>query len=292
MYTRRNFVKDAALLSAALLAGNNLYAAGKKQAIGLQLYTLRKVLTSKNVDGIMGRIAALGYKEIEMFGYSLRDKFWGMDPKAFKKLLKENKLTAPSAHIAFDNFLSGKDENELRLTCEAAAAAGNKFLVVAWIPEIYRTTINDYKLLAAKLEKASGIAGQYGLGFAYHNHDFEFKPLENDVTGYDIILKETSADRVKMELDLYWSVKAGIDPIQLFEAYPGRFPLWHVKDMDKVSGSFTEVGAGTIDFKKIFQHKKTAGLQHFFIEQDEVNKDVFVSIQESFDYASKNLVAE
>ena len=290
MPTRRTFIKNSGLLGAALIFNNDLLFAGKKNRIGLQMYTMRNVIDSKNVAQVLARIAVIGYKELEIFGYTARDKFWGLDPIPFKALLKSHGLTAPSAHISFENFLTGKDESEFRFTCETAAIVGNKFIVVPWLAENYRKHGDDYKLLAGRLNKAAIIARQYGLQLLYHNHDFEFTPLENGATGYDLILQHTDKELVNFELDLYWTVKAGKDPLQLFRDHPGRFPLWHVKDMDKATRSFTEAGTGIINFKEIFQQKKLAGLRHFFIEQDEVKKDVFESIKQSFDFAKNNLL--
>lgn len=289
MHTRRKFLQQSALIAAGFLLPQEIFAAGKKKKIGLQMYTLRNVIKQNNIASVLTAIAKIGYRELEIFGYSGRDKFWGMEPKPFKALLKANGLKAPAAHISFENFLTGKDETELRLICEAANILGNEFVVVAWLKESLRTTAADYRLLADRLNKAAVIAHQYGLQLAYHNHDFEFKTLEPGVTGYDILLKETDEQLVKMELDLFWAVKAGKDPLILFEENPGRFPLWHVKDMDKASGSFTEVGTGSINFQQLFGAAKTAGLQHYFIEQDEVKKDVFTSITESYGYAARNL---
>ncbi|MBC7936155.1 MAG: sugar phosphate isomerase/epimerase [Rhizobacter sp.] len=290
MSDRRTFIKNSGLLTAGLLLHNDSLFAGKKEKIGLQMYTMRNVINSKNVAEVMARIAAIGYKELEIFGYTGKDKFWGLEPKPFKTLLKAHNLTAPAAHVAFENFLTGKDETEFRLTCEAAKIVGNKYIVIAWLGEKYRRNADDYKLIADKLNKAGIITQQYGLQLLYHNHDFEFTRLEKDTTGYDIIIMNADKQLVQLELDLYWAVKAGRDPVQLFKDNPGRFPLWHVKDMDKSTRSFTEAGAGIINFKQIFEHKKLAGLQHFFIEQDEVKKDVFESIRESFSFVKANLL--
>lgn len=266
------------------------FFSAERKKIGLQMYTLRNVVNQNNIEGILNRVAAIGYKELEVFGFSTANKFWGLDPVAFKKLLKSTGLKAPAAHIAFENFLTGKDEDELRLISDAAATIGNKYIVVAWLEEKHRSNADNYKLIAEKLNKAGRIAHQYGLQLAYHNHDFEFTQLGNNVTGYDIILKNTDKELLKLELDLYWVVKAGKDPVQLFRENSGRFPLWHVKDLDKATNTFTEVGAGSIDFKKIFEQSKLAGLQHFFVEQDEVKKEVFKSIGESYAYVKGNLV--
>lgn len=284
MTNRRSFLKTSGILSAGLLLNNEIFAADKKQKIGLQLYTLRKLINSKNVHEVLAKVASIGYKELEIPGFTVKDKIWGIEPKALKAILKANKLTAISAHVAFENFLTGKDELEFRICCEAAGILDHRYLVVAWLPDQYRKTADDYKLIAAKLSKAATIANQYGLQLAYHNHDFEFTELEKDQRGYDILLNNTDAKLVPMELDLYWALKAGVDPLVLFEQHPGRFPLWHVKDMDRITGGFTEVGSGSIDFQKIFLQTQQAGLKHFFIEQDEVKKDAFESVKESYEY--------
>ncbi|MES1221669.1 MAG: sugar phosphate isomerase/epimerase, partial [Bacteroidota bacterium] len=129
-----------------------------------------------------------------------------------------------------------------------------------------------------------------GIQFCYHNHDFEFEQ-EDGKYKYDVLLNETDPALVKMEMDLYWVSKAGQDPIKLFEKHPGRFPLWHLKDMDGTADhAFTEVGNGTIDFKKIFTHAGKAGMKYFFVEQDKCPGSPFDSITKSIGYIKKNLV--
>jgi sugar phosphate isomerase/epimerase len=114
---------------------------------------------------------------------------------------------------------------------------------------------------------------------------------ENGQYPYDILLDNTDKNLVKMEIDLYWLTKAKQDPIALIGKHPGRFPLWHVKDMAKTEKQmFTEVGNGVIAFKKIFEHNKKAGLKYFFVEQDICPGDPFISITQSIDYIKKNLV--
>ena len=133
--------------------------------------------------------------------------------------------------------------------------------------------------LAEKCAKA-------GIQFCHHNHDFEFA-AQGGVYPYDILLGQTDPKLVKMELDLYWATKAGQDPVKLFEAHPGRFPLWHLKDMDNTPDhKFTEVGNGTIDFKRIFAHKATAGMKYWFVEQDKCPGSPFDSITKSINYST------
>jgi sugar phosphate isomerase/epimerase len=149
-------------------------------------------------------------------------------------------------------------------------------------------TIENYKKLPELLNKSGEITKKSGIQFAYHNHDFEFEKFDETKNIYDFILENSSQDLVKMELDLYWISKAGLDPILYFEKYPKRFPLWHVKDMKSGTKDFAEIGNGTIDFKRIFEAKEKAGLEHWFLEQDSSDKDIFESIKISKKYISEN----
>ena len=125
---------------------------------------------------------------------------------------------------------------------------------------------------------------------AYHNHDFEFTKYGNE-TGYETLLSGTDKDNVKFEMDLYWVVRSGNDPVELFRKHPGRFPMWHVKDMDKTNPKInTEVGTGSIDFKSIYKNSKEAGLEHLIEEQENFSIDPFVSIKKSFDYVNHDLI--
>ncbi|SIQ78398.1 Xylose isomerase-like TIM barrel [Chryseobacterium sp. RU37D] len=125
---------------------------------------------------------------------------------------------------------------------------------------------------------------QVGIQFAYHNHDFEFEKFDESQNVSDFILKNSSPEWVKMELDLYWISKAGIDPLTYFEKYPKRFPLWHIKDMKDGTKDFAEIGNGIINFKRIFEAGEKAELQHWFVEQDSSDKDIFESIAISKKY--------
>jgi sugar phosphate isomerase/epimerase len=147
--------------------------------------------------------------------------------------------------------------------------------------------MDDYKKHAQLFNQAAEVCKKSGIQFGYHNHDFEFVTLEGQ-TPYDFLLKETDPKLVQMELDLYWISFAGKDPVAYFKKHPGRFPLWHVKDMEK-SGerSFTEVGNGSINFQRLFDAKKTAGLKHFFVEQDVSKRTPLESIEISIQNVKK-----
>lgn len=243
--------------------------------IGLQLYTVRRDL-EKDFEGTLQKVAALGINEIEFAGY------FNQKPEEIKKLLKELKLAAPSAHVSTEVL-----RKSLPQTIAEAKTIGHKFLVLGYLPEEERKSLDDYKKLIEMLNKAGEECQKANLQFAYHNHDFEFKKYEDKIP-YDLILSETDAQKVKMEMDLYWISKAGFDPLAYFKKYPKRFPLVHVKDMDASPKKFfTEVGRGVINFKKIFAKAEIGGVKHCFIEQDETPSAPLDSVKTSFEYLKK-----
>ena len=288
MTSRREFLKTSALVSAGLLAAPSLFAYDKKY-IGLQLYTLRDAM-AKSVAGTLSRVAEIGYNSVEAT-YS-DGKYYGTEPKAFAQLLKQNNLIMPSTH-----YLLGEDaKNQGTLlngwdkAAEDAASVGQKFMICAWLSPKERGKLDHYKKLADDFNRAGEISKKAGLQFCYHNHDFEFI-AENGKYPYDILLENTDKNLVKFEIDLYWLTRAGQDPVALIEKHPGRFPLWHIKDMDKTEKKmFTEVGNGVVNFKRIFEHNKKAGLKYFFVEEDICPGDPFDSITQSITYIKKNLV--
>lgn len=250
-------------------------AKGKLSGIGLQLYTVRRSL-EQDFEITLRRIAALGIKEVEFAGYFDRS------PKRINKLLRSLGLASPSAHISTETLRKG-----LPQAIEAAKIIGHKYLVLGYLPEGERRSLDDYRKLIKLLDRAGEECRKAGLQFAYHNHDFEFVAIDGKMP-YDLILAETDARTVKMELDLYWITKAGLSPISYFEKYPGRFPLVHVKDMDGTPRKFfTEVGGGVIDFGTIFSKANEAGIKHYFIEQDETPGEPLESVKISL----KNLKA-
>ena len=289
MTTRRSFIKAGSLLTAGAVFKKDLFFDNRIDKIGLQLYTLRDIIKN-DVTGVMSKIASIGFKEVEVYGYTNENKFWGMQPKEFKRVLDSNGLAAPSSHILFEKFFTGDNEDEIKRVCEDANIIGNEFIVFPILNEPYRKNINDYKILTDKLNAAGKIVKSSGLQFAYHNHDFEFITMEDGNHGYDIILNNTDKDLVKLELDLYWAIKAGQDPVKIFERDPGRFVMWHVKDMDKTTRSFTEVGTGAINFKRIFRSQERSGVKHVFVEQDIIKGDLFKSIRQSFEYVKSKVL--
>jgi sugar phosphate isomerase/epimerase len=288
MTNRRTFIQQAVIASAGILANPVDLFAKPGQKVGLQLYTLRDQI-SKDVKGVISKVAGIGFKEVETYGYSPTDGFWGLNIKEFKSLLKSHGLKSPSGHYNFEPYLGADNMDSLKQNIEAAQGIGQKYLTVPYLSEPLRKNLDSYKVLAAKLNQAAILARKSGLQLVYHNHDFEFKDF-NGTTGYDILLRETDRSDLKFELDIYWTVKAGKDPISLFEQNPGRYVMWHVKDMDKRDKSYTEVGSGSIDYKQLFAKAKVSGMKHFFVEQDIIKIDPYESISQSFKHLKTSIL--
>lgn len=279
-----------AAAAAALLPSFACSAAVKGKTVGLQLYSLREQIP-QDVKGVIEKIAKAGYKEVETYGYSPKTGYWGMDARAFKNLLTANGLKSPSGHFGIDDFITSGDKELLKPIIEGAAAIDNHYFTVPYLGEPIRKSLEDYKKITGRLNEAAELVKQSGLKLAYHNHDFEFKPYEGGATGYELLLNGTDKNLISFEMDLYWVVRSGNDPVALFNKYPGRFVMWHVKDMDKANHALnTEVGTGTIDFRNIYKHARQAGLEHLIVEQENYKKDAFVSIKESFDYVNRELI--
>jgi sugar phosphate isomerase/epimerase len=285
---RRSFVKTTAMATAALAATDSFAFASNKRKIGIQLYTVRDELKS-GIDAVIAKLASVGYEQVEMFGYN-NGKYFGKTMAEMAALLKQHNLTSPSAHIGLADFLHKGNDDVWKKAVEDAQVIGNKYMVIPWIDANYRQSIDDYKKIAARVNRAAELTTAGGMKFAYHNHAFEFEK-HGDTTGYEILLNETDAKLVKMELDLYWVKNAGKDPIELFRQQPGRFTMWHVKDMDKNDkNKQTEVGNGSIDFKAIFKEAKKSGLEYFFVEQENYDVSPYDSIEKSIRYVKANLV--
>lgn len=278
MLTRRNFLQSAAVAatgSALLAMPQNTFAKQTIKAPGVQLYTVRNEM-AKDFEGTLKAVAALGYKEFEFAGYNNRS------PQEIKSLLAGLGVTTPSAHFALGEF----DKN-LTKTLDLAKAMGHKILICPFLMPDQRKTLDDYKKVAAILNKAGEACKKAGLTFGYHNHDFEFKPLEGQLP-MDLLLAECDKNLVKIELDLGWISYAGADPLAYFAKHPGRFINFHVKDMNPNTKEITvELGRGNVNFQRIFTKAKQAGAKHFFVEQDRSTMPPLESLKISMEYLKK-----
>lgn len=295
MTSRRVFIKSASALSAAVFVKGPLHTFGRTPVIGLQLYTVRDAM-AKDPLATLSRVAQIGYNSVENATYTGTEKFYGMDAAAYKKVLTNNGLKANSGHYRLGEEMDkgmpqqGTILHDWQKAVDDASVVGLKYMVCAYLSSTERGGLDHYKKLADIFNEAGETCKKSGIQFCYHNHDFEFE-AQDGIFPYDILLDRTDKDLVKMEVDLYWIKKAGQDPLALFQKHPGRFPLWHVKDMSKEADhSFAEVGSGVIDFKKIFQHKEQAGMKLFFVEQDKCPASPFDSISNSYRFIKANLV--
>ena len=291
MLSRRSFILNSSMAAAAaLLVPSFACVASDKKSVGLQLYSLRDELP-KDVKGTIAKVAKAGFKEVETYGFSIKDQFWGLTPAEFKKLLDDNGLTAPSGHYGLGSYLTDGNTEELKAAIAAAKVLGSEYVTIPWLDESIRKSADDYKKIAAKINEAGKLAKEAGIRLAYHNHNFEFDK-QGDTTGYEILLKGTDKNLVDFELDLYWVVRSGNDPIKLFKENPGRFTMWHVKDMDKANPALNaEVGTGSINFKPIFADAKLSGMKHFFIEHETNYKpNPMESVAASCAYIKKEII--
>lgn len=284
MTTRRKFLTQAGLISAGVLIAPQLLSAKTNHIVGLQLYSLRDQLP-KDPKGVIAKVAAAGYKEVETYGYSKQGGFWGLSSKEFSALLKQHGLKTPSGHFGMDDYFVHDKTDVLETYIEAANATGMSYVVVPSINGEVLKSADQFKMVAEKMNKAAEICKKSGLKLGYHNHNFEWKPVDG-TTFYDTLLKHTDPALVHMEMDIYWVVRAGQNPVKIFQQHPGRFALCHIKDRDKTNPNInTEIGKGSIDFKTILRKAKLAGLKHYIVEQENyINIDPFVSIKESANY--------
>ena len=282
MTDRRRFLElTGAALAAGAAAPGLLRALGEREGaarigrIGLELYTVRSEM-EKNVEHTLARVAQIGYKEVEFAGY------FGRTPAQVRAALAANGLAAPAVHIGLDDIRPPT----LQRTLDSAHTIGHRWVVVAWIDEKDRKSQDDYKAIADTMIAASVEAAKAGVAIGYHNHDFEFT-LFNGTTGLATLVERTANTAVAIEMDLYWAIMSGQDPLAWFAKYPGRFPLVHVKDSaGPPKHVMTDVGAGTVDWKKIFAKHQQAGIKHYFVEHDEPG-DAFASAAASYAYLKR-----
>lgn len=247
--------------------------AGRPFAMGVQLYTLRSLL-DEDVAGTLEALAEIGYEEVETAGYH------GLSPADFRSALDAAGLLAPAGHRQLPQLTP----DALPETIEEAQALGYEYIVCPWIQEADRQTLDDYRALADTFNDIGSRCADAGLQFAFHNHDFEFEPIDGTVP-FDLLLERTEPSLVDYELDLFWVVAAGADPIAYIEDHPGRFPLFHVKDYaPDQNPPMVAVGAGTIPFADIFEVAQAQGrIAHAFVEHDNPN-DPLATVADSYAY--------
>ncbi len=261
-------------LGALSLPSSILAAALRHQidSIGLQLYTVRAALAA-DFDSTLARVAAIGYREVEFAGY------FGHIARQVRAKLDEVGLVSPSAHVSLDATGAGWEE-----LLQDAHTIGQQYLVVASVGSVRE--LDGYRRIAERFNRAGEIAKKAGIRLAYHNHDYEFSPLQGKLP-YDVLLEETDPDYVCFEIDLYWIFKGGQDPLTYFTRWPGRIQMLHLKDAKRSPPhDMTEVGAGMLNWRRILASARSAGVKHYFVEQDNA-ADPFASINASHTYLQR-----
>jgi sugar phosphate isomerase/epimerase len=239
-------------------------------AIGVQLYTVRAAMES-DFEGTLRSLAGMGYREVEFAG------LFGHDPAQVRSLLAELGLSAVGSHVDWTRFRDDADD-----AIEETLALGAQYLVFPWTPESERRSLTQWHGWATRLNEVAAASSDRGLPVAYHNHDFEFTPIDGTLP-YDVLLAELDPNRISFELDLYWLAKAGGEASALFERSPGRFPLAHVKDLRSSDQAIVDVGQGDLDFAAIFAQAAQSGMQHFIVEHDQP-ADPMQTVQSSIEY--------
>lgn len=289
---RRSFLRHSIVTAAAIGAGRPLFAQAAKSPylsdLGIQLYTLRNEI-AKDVNATIKAVAAAGYKQVEMYGFPNCD--------AIVKAARDSGLALHSSHFEWDSVVNPKDDSysDFSKILDKAKEVGLKHLVIPYLADGNRKTLDDYKKVAAHANKAAALAKSAGIQLSYHNHNFEFEPKENGVSGFDVFVKEFSAD-MKFELDVFWVKAGGLDPVELVNKLKGRVTQLHLKDLKKdipipsyssvPADAFQEVGDGIIAMAPLLAAAQEAGVEHCHVEQDQ-SPDALASIKQSIDFLNK-----
>lgn len=297
MNSRRQFLKTSAAAIAGIVVSSPLFAElyKKKTSVGIQLFTI-PAMVAADFKGTLTKLAAIGYKEIEFFGpyeFSAKETiegwnrfapslgitknaFYGYKLSEVKSLLKDLRLTTPSVHLDLQTM-----RTNMGPAMEALSSLGTKYVVIPAVgnPE----DRNDFNKLADEFSTFGEQMSKYGLTFVYHNHGYEHTPKDGKVL-MDTLLKQTDADKVKFELDIFWMTAGGANPVDYLTSYPGRFKLLHLKDASEpirfsgdggsvdqwmpLFGKMADPGTGVLDVSGIIDAAKKSGAEHFYLERD------------------------
>ena len=275
MKTRRDFLKITSGLAAGAMFLPTLASAKKVKNVGIQLYSVRKEMLADAV-GTLKALAKIGYKELES-ARSEKGNYYGLQPKEIKKIAGDLGMAVKSGHVHIDK--------DFQRSIDYAAEAGQSYLVCSSLPSNGQT-VDNYKNVAEIFTKAAEECKKSNLIFGYHNHEYEFEK-ENGQVLYDVLLDNTDPKLVTMELDLGWVIISGHDPLAYFNKYPGRFPLWHLKDMDGKKKESTEFGKGEVQIIEMLRNADKSGVKHIFVEQEEYASTALESMKYDFDYLMK-----
>jgi len=281
MIDRRTFLQGlSATVATGLILPGKLSASPTAVTIGIQLFTIRDMVKNDFL-GTLKVLSKIGYNTIEAAGYQ-NGKFYGLNPGDYAIICKENGLQPLSTHSSV-NLINAEE------VITDTAKAGMKYLVLPSVAKEKRQNADDYKKLADEFNIIGSKCKNAGIKFGYHNHAFEFEKTENQIP-FNILLERTDPELCFLQIDLFWMVYAGYDPVDYFEKYPGRFEVWHVKDLvGGESRESTEIGNGIINYPSLFSLKEKSGMKYFFVEQESFIISPVESITISYNYLFKLL---
>ena len=272
---RRQFLGTGMALTAAICEPRKLLALDKENqyfnAIGIQLYTLRDQI-KEDVGKTIKAVADAGYRQVEPYGFPNAD--------LMIEAARDNGLAIHSSHFAWDSVVNPEDKGVMpfKEVLERANKVGLTHLVVPYLAEKNRTSLDDYKQTAERCNKGAEEAKKAGIQLSYHNHSFEFETLEGGKTGYDVLMEEFSND-MQFEIDVFWVQLGGHDPVELMRELNGRVSQLHLKDLNKMikvpmyggipKEAFEELGDGVIPMEPIIEAAEVIGVAHCHVEQDQ-----------------------
>jgi sugar phosphate isomerase/epimerase len=282
---RRRFLQNAGLglTALALSRKEQLLANPYGMPIGLQLYTVRDHM-EKDLEGTLERVAEIGYREVESGSFD----YYGKKPAELRRILTDHGLK-----IISTQFQESQLKSDLERHIASAKECGVSYIGLASLDEQDRKSLEAVKRDAEWFNQIGKSVSGAGCRFFYHGHNFDYANVDGAVI-YDELIRRTDPKLVSFELDCFWCVRAGKDPVDYFHRFPGRFPQLHIKDLkpgyppttgeDSRPGAFAEVGQGVIDWKKIFKAAREGGMKHFYVEQDECDRDSLESAKISYNY--------
>lgn len=267
---RRQFLHQSTLTVFAIgLSFPHLaFSSSQNYKMGYQLFSIRDYM-AKDPLNTLKALKAMGYEDFETYGYDAKtNRIYGYTVQKFKAVLDELGLTTTSGHYGFADYMQASN-TELKAyvaqCIQAAKTLNSKYITWPFVPEDYRNP-KGFEHLAKMLNLIGEQVTAAGLGFAYHNHGYEFESWYG-TTGHQIIIENTNPDWVKLQMDMYWAVRSGKSPKELVAAHPGRYVMWHIKDMDPDTQDYTEMGKGAIDYPSLLPDPKTSGLEFYYVEQ-------------------------
>lgn len=268
---RRKFIKNVSIIGgSAILPFSCLSNMNQpKYKMGYQLFSIRDEMAKDPIETLKA-LKLMGYQDFEIYGFDdERGRYYGFKASEFKKILDDLELSVTSGHYGFSTYLN-KSKDELERFVDrciiGAKELNSNYITWPWIAPEQRT-IENFKIMSQQLNIIGEQTLKAGLGFAYHNHGFEFEDHDGE-NGFDIIINETDPSLVKLEMDMYWVMhSSNYTPEELINAQPGRYVMWHIKDMDKVTRDYTEMGNGSINYLEILPDPIKSGLEFYYIEQ-------------------------